>query len=238
MSHELRTPLNAIIGFSDLIKAESFGPLEPTYIEFATDINQSGAHLLAVINDILDFSKAEMGPLDISEDLVDVAAALRACLRMTQPRIAEKNLALETSIPDNLPAMRGDERRLKQIVINLMSNAVKFTPDGGRIVITTEINDAGELVLAIHDSGIGIGPDEIAKVFEPFYQAEGSLSRRFEGTGLGLPIVKRLVEMHGGQIALSSALGEGTLVTVRFPAERLQLPSNSELMSAFAALMS
>jgi PAS domain S-box-containing protein len=222
MSHELRTPLNAIIGFSDLIKTESFGALAPTYVEFAADINQSGAHLLAVINDILDFSKAEIGPLEMSEDLIDVAAALRACLRMTRPRIIERNLTVETRIPDDLPALRGDERRIKQIAINLLSNAVKFTPDGGRILISVAVNRSGELVLAIQDSGIGIGAGEIAKVFEPFYQADASLARRFEGTGLGLPIVKRLVEMHGGQIALSSTPGEGTLITIRFPAERLQ----------------
>jgi PAS domain S-box-containing protein len=232
MSHELRTPLNAIIGFSDLIMAESFGPLAPTYIEFATDINQSGAHLLAVINDILDFSKAEIGPLEMNEDLIDFAAALRASVRMTQPRIAEKNLTLETRIPDDLPALFGDERRIKQIAINLLSNAVKFTPDGGRITVSAELNGDGELVLAIQDSGIGIAADEIAKVFEPFYQTEASLARRFEGTGLGLPIVKRLVEMHGGQIALSSVADEGTLVTIRFPADRLQRPSGLELMSA------
>jgi cell cycle sensor histidine kinase DivJ len=230
MSHELRTPLNAIIGFSDLIQTESFGPLDPTYVDFATDINQSGAHLLAVINDILDFSKAEIGPLEMNEDLVDVPAALRASLRMTQPRIAEKNLTLETRIPDGMPALRGDERRIKQIAINLLSNAVKFTPDGGRIVVTAAVNGDGELVLAVQDSGIGIGADEIAKVFEPFYQAEAGLARRFEGTGLGLPIVKRLVEMHSGQIELSSTPGEGTLVTIRFPADRLQSPHNPELM--------
>jgi PAS domain S-box-containing protein len=232
MSHELRTPLNAIIGFSDLIKDESFGALAPTYVEFATDINQSGAHLLAVINDILDFSKAEIGPLEMNEDLLDVAAALRACLRMTQPRIAEKNLTLETRIPDDLPALLGDERRLKQIAINLLSNAVKFTPEGGRIAVTAAVNGDGELVLAFQDSGIGIGAGEIAKVFDPFYQAEASLSRRFEGTGLGLPIVKRLVEMHGGHIVLSSEPGEGTLVTIRFPAERLQAAHFPDFMPA------
>ena len=222
MSHELRTPLNAIIGFSDMIRGEMFGPIgSPKYVEYIKDINESGEHLLALINDILDLSKIEAGKLELYEKDIDVARAIRSCLTLVKERAEAGGLILESQIPPELPALRADERKLKQVLINLLSNAVKFTPAGGKVTIKSWLRPDDGFVFQVADTGIGIALEDIPKALAPFKQIEGQLNRKYEGTGLGLPLTKSLVELHGGSLDLQSEVGVGTTVTVRFPAERI-----------------
>jgi PAS domain S-box-containing protein len=221
MSHELRTPLNAIIGFSEVLKGELFGPLgSAQYAEYVADIFQSGTHLLDIINDILDVSKAEAGKLELHEEQVDLTAVVRSSLRLVKDRAAESSLRLETVLPDNLPSLLADERMVKQILINLLSNAVKFTPAGGTVSVIAEAGDRG-LELAVRDTGIGIAPENIDKVLEPFGQVDTAHNRTHQGTGLGLPLVKSLVKLHGGRLKIDSELGKGTTVTAHFEPGRL-----------------
>ena len=223
MSHELRTPLNAIIGFSDLMLAEIRGPIgDPEYRGYVVDIVDSGRHLLSIINDILDIAKTEAGELDLLEDPVAVEPLLTSAARSIAAAAQRADLRVSVSVPDGLPEIRADERRLRQIVLNLLSNAVKFTPAGGRIKIAAAVSTAG-LTITVADSGIGIAAENLGLVLQPFRQVDSRLARRFEGTGLGLPLSKRLVEMHGGTLALGSVLGEGTTVTVTLPRERLEV---------------
>jgi PAS domain S-box-containing protein len=220
MSHELRTPLNAVIGFADVIGTQLLGPVGNTrYIEYAHDIRSSGEHLLQLINDILDLSKAEAGQLTLHEGLVDVGAVVETCRRMLGPSIDERRVAVRVSVASDARYLRGDETRLRQIVLNLLSNAVKFTPEGGHVVLAARAEEAAT-VLAVTDTGIGIAPENLARVMEPFGQIESALSRSMPGTGLGLPLTKRLVELHGGTLDLASEPGAGTTVTLRFPRER------------------
>ncbi len=222
MSHELRTPLNAIIGFSEIMVRETFGGLGDTrYRGYARDINDSGAHLLSLINDILDLAKIEARKLELSEKSVDLAAVVAACLRIVNERADDGGVELVNRVGSALPPLRLDERATKQIVINLLSNAVKFTGAGGRIVIEAGLERDGGLSLVVRDSGIGIAAEDLPKIMQPFHQADGSLSRTYEGTGLGLPLVKSLVDLHGGTLTIESTLGVGTTVTVRFPAARV-----------------
>jgi signal transduction histidine kinase len=221
MSHELRTPLNAIIGFSELMSIQAFGPLAAQYCDYAGDINASGTHLLAIINDILDLSKAEAGKLELTEEPIDVARSLEATLRLLRPRAATAGIALATDIPDDLPALRGDERKFRQIFINLLGNSVKFTPAGGRIDLTAALAASGRLEIAVRDTGIGMRAADVPTALEPFRQIDNRLSRKYEGTGLGLPLTAAMVRLHGGELAIESAPGDGTRVTVAFPADRL-----------------
>ncbi|MCR6630816.1 MAG: PAS domain S-box protein [Magnetospirillum sp.] len=221
ISHELRTPLNAIIGFSELMKHEIFGPLEPvSYRTYVDDIHESGMHLLELINDILDMSKAEAGMTDLVDALVDVSAVIRSSMRMMSRRATANGIALVEDIPEDLPYLRADERRVRQIVLNLVSNAVKFTEEGGSVTVTAGCEPEG-LVLTVTDTGIGMTPDELERVMHPFVQADTRLSRKYEGTGLGLPLTKALVVAHGGTIRLSSEPEKGTSVQVVFPPERV-----------------
>ena len=221
MSHELRTPLNAIIGFSDMIKSEIFGPIEtPEYREYIVAIGDSGAHLLAVINDILDISKIEASSVKLSDDEVDVRRVIDAALTLVTPRAQSGEVALKRDIGRHLPLLRADEGKVKQILTNLLSNAVKFTLPGGRVRIRARLVDGG-IEIAVKDTGIGIAPPDITLVLAPFGQVDSTLSRKFEGTGLGLPLVKSMIELHGGTLRLDSTLGVGTTVTVAFPAERV-----------------
>ena len=222
MSHELRTPLNAIIGFSEMMRLETFGPIgNPRYIEYVGDIHESGTHLLSLINDILDLSKIEAGAFELKEEEVDLAQVVAACRRIIEVRAKEAGLTLDTRLSGKLPKLWSDERAVKQIILNLLSNAVKFTPTGGKVTVRAEIEEDGCFVLSVSDTGIGIDADDIPKVFKPFSQIDGSLSRKHDGTGLGLPLVKSLVDVHGGTIELESELGNGTIITIRFPAERV-----------------
>ena len=221
MSHELRTPLNAILGFSEIMTSETFGPLgNSRYREYSQDIFRSGKHLLALINDVLDFTRADAGELHMHEEDVDVAEAVKDAIRMIEAQASLQEIAIGTSLPSSLPPLRADHRRVRQILLNLLSNAVKFTPDGGKVEIEASL-DADGLVLRVSDTGIGIAESDIPLALERFGQIDSDLSRKYEGTGLGLPLSKCLMEHHGGTLEIESELGRGTTVTLTFPGERI-----------------
>ena len=221
MSHELRTPLNSIIGFSDLLKDGVFGPIgNPKYKGYAGDINESGIHLLEVIGDILDVSRIEIGELDLAEDKVDIGETVETCMTMVRERSHKAKVSLTSKMPDGLPRLHADQRRVKQILLNLLTNAIKFTPAEGSVVLEAGLDEGGAIVLEIRDTGIGIAPEEIPKVLEPFAQVGDVMTRGHEGTGLGLSLAKSLAEMHGGTLSIDSRLGKGTRVSVSFPGHR------------------
>jgi len=222
VSHELRTPLNAIIGFSGLMEGERFGPLgSPRYREYVADIKQSGEHLLEVINNILNMTRAEAGKLDLHEDDLDIVDLAQTCVRHMQPRMTQARLQLELSLPTSPLMLRADAAKLRQILFNLLSNAMKFTPEGGQVQLRLERRGDGGLDIAIIDTGVGMAPQDIPLALQPFTQLDNSLARRYEGTGLGLPLTRSLVELHGGRLHLESSLGQGTTATVTFPARRI-----------------
>jgi signal transduction histidine kinase len=220
-SHELRTPLNAIIGFSEFLKMEMFGPLgSDRYKSYAEDIHDSGQHLLQVISDILDLSRSEANKLDITEEDVSLGAAVGGCLRMFRTKAAEEGVRLSTH-QGPWPLLRADDRLVKQMLINLISNAIKFTPMGGEITLHVACDDDGGCAISVIDTGIGIAEHDIPKILEPFAQVESSYVRSHEGLGLGLPLVKKIIELHGGTLEIRSGLGMGTTATIRFPAYRV-----------------
>ena len=222
MSHELRTPLHAIIGFSELIQQQAPSkPGSPPIAGYAADILGSGRHLLALINTILDISKVESGTATLNETVFPVADLVRASVVSVRSQAEARNIALVVEMPDGIVRLRGDRTRLLQVLINLLSNAVKFTPDQGRIVLAVSIPASGELVFSVTDTGIGMTGAEIAVAMEPFGQVESSLSRSFEGTGLGLPLAVKLTELHGGRLELVSTKGCGTTAKVCLPRERV-----------------
>jgi PAS domain S-box-containing protein len=222
VSHELRTPLNAIIGFSDIIQREMFGPLgNPHYLSYIRDIHQSGSHLHDVINDILDLSKVEAGKLELSEEEVNIAASVARCMRVVQPRAEEGRIALSARLDEKLPRVRGDARKIKQILINLLSNAVKFTEPGGSVTLSAALTPEGAVQIVIADTGIGMDAKGMKAAMQPFGQVDSALNRKYEGTGLGLPLTRALVELHGGTFEIDSAPGEGTRAIVRLPACRV-----------------
>ncbi len=221
MSHELRTPLNSIIGFSDILRQQTFGPLgSDRYPQYSNDIHASGLHLLQLINDILDVSKIEADALELSPEPVDIRNAVESCLPMIFERASRAKVVVETEIEDGLPRLVADPLRLKQILLNLLTNSLKFTPSGGDVRVEAYLGKDGGIVLAVTDTGIGIAAEDIPKVTEPFGQVESPLVRRFEGTGLGLSLVKSLTELHGGTFGIDSQVGKGTRATISFPAER------------------
>ena len=223
MSHELRTPLNAIIGFSDIMRQQLLGPVgRQIYLDYANDIHNSGQHLLEVINDILDIAKLEAGKLDLNEQQVELDEVIESCIRLLRDRGIDSGVTLQTRLAPGLPGLFADQTKLRQILLNLLSNAVKFTPSGGNITVSAAVDADGWLRLAVQDTGIGIPEDRIAQVLEPFAQIDSSLSRRHQGTGLGLPLTKALTEQHGGEFILESRLGQGTTATVRLPPWRLR----------------
>ena len=220
ISHELRTPLNAIIGFSSMMLMEMRGPLgHEAYKEYANDIHQSGCHLLEVINDILDLSKISVGKFDIDAETISLPSVIQDCLRMVQIRAEAAGLELIIDAQPDLPPLCADERIIKRIVLNLLSNAIKFT-EKGYVRISAQFGAEGGISLSVTDTGIGIAPEALPRLMRPFVQADGSLARKYEGTGLGLSLVKSMIELHGGRIDLSSTLGIGTIVTLHFPRER------------------
>ncbi|MEO5337598.1 MAG: PAS domain S-box protein [Magnetospirillum sp. WYHS-4] len=222
MSHELRTPLNAIIGFSDLMSGQIFGPLgRPEYLEYAKDINDSGRHLLDLINDILDVSRLEIQELDLDDRPLDVADIGEFCLGLVRSRATNAGLALKLELAEPLPRINGDERRIKQVLLNLLTNAVKFTPEGGRITLSAGVEKDGWFAFRVADTGIGIAPEDIETALSTFGQVDGSLARKYEGAGLGLPLARRLTEAHGGRLLMESQVGLGTTVTVLLPPERV-----------------
>ncbi len=222
MSHELRTPLNAILGFAEIMREQLFGPLgNPSYREYAGDIHDSGLHLLNLINDILDVSKAEAGKIELSEEILDIEDVIKSSTHLVKARSEAGRISLELRLQDPLPSVRADERLMKQILLNLLTNAIKFTPADGLVLLEAGVEMDGEFVINITDTGIGIAPEDIPKVMRPFGQVDSALSRKHQGTGLGLPLTKSLVELHGGRFAIESTKGVGTRVTVRLPATRV-----------------
>jgi two-component system, cell cycle sensor histidine kinase PleC len=221
MSHELRTPLNAVIGFSEMIRDAMIGPVDERYREYASDIRKSGGHLLSLINDVLDLSKVEAGQLELHAEPVVLADLVDDCRRLVAERVQTGGLRLTVEIPPDLPPLLVDRLRLKQIVLNLLSNSVKFTPGGGRIMLTAAVTAQGGVAISVSDTGIGMAAAEIPLALQPFAQVDSALNRRFEGTGLGLPLVRRLTELHGGRLDIASASGRGTAVTITLPASRV-----------------
>ena len=223
MSHELRTPLNAIIGFADIIKSRMFGSASERYPEYAGDISNSANHLLALINDILNLAKLEAGKFQLQEQEVNLALLVADCVHLVERQAREGKINLSVTLdPEALP-LRADERRLRQVILNLLSNAVKFTPEGGEVRVTSARRNGG-LSLSINDTGIGIAAEDIPKVLAPFGQVESKVRRKHEGTGLGLPLAKQLVELHGGLLTIDSRLDVGTTVTILLPASRMVAP--------------
>ncbi len=219
MSHELRTPLNAIIGFSDMMRSRILGELgHDQYADYVEDIHQSGQHLLAIVNDVLDLSKIEAGRMVLHVEPVDLTELIDDCYRLMGARVAEAGIGLAVSeAAEPLPAIMADAVKLKQIILNLLSNSVKFTPRDGVVTIAAaRINDL-QVVISVSDTGIGMAADDVAVAMQPFQQVDNTISRRFQGTGLGLPLARALAEQHGGRLAIDSAKGQGTTVTITLP---------------------
>lgn len=221
MSHELRTPLNAIIGFAEIIAEQMFGPVKPpNYRDYARNIHAAGSQLLAVINDILDMTRIEAGQARLQEENFDLAALVRAALAMVANAAKEKKLELGCDFADGLPLLEADPRKVKQMLINLLSNAIKFTERGG-VRVTAEHRSTGEFAVAVVDTGIGIALENMDKAMAPFGQVDSTLARRHQGTGLGLPLTRSLIELHGGRLEIKSAPGVGTTAQLVFPADRV-----------------
>jgi signal transduction histidine kinase len=216
MSHELRTPLNSIIGFSTMLKDEQLGPLDDEYRRYAEDIHDSGAHLLEVINDILDLSKIEAGKLKMHYQLCSVDKIINKSMKMLEERARQGCVSMLCDMPERMPKMVGDNVRLLQIMLNLASNGVKFTPENGTVTIRVRFdtgnNDVHYFHIEVEDTGVGMSEADIAHAFDAFTQGDAGLNRRTEGTGLGLALTKRLVELHNGSISIHSELGKGTVV--------------------------
>ena len=221
MSHELRTPLNAILGFSEIMREALVGPLPATYQNYARDIHASGTYLLRLINDVLDTSKIEVGQLRLQEEPIDLADLLNECERLVADKAVEAGVQISRNLPPHLPGVLADRLRIKQIVLNLLSNAIKFTPPAGEVSVAVALSEEGGLALRISDTGIGMRPEDIPLALEPFRQLDNSFTRRYEGTGLGLPLAKALIELHSGRLIVDSAPQKGTRVTVWLPPSRI-----------------
>jgi two-component system cell cycle sensor histidine kinase PleC len=233
MSHELRTPLNAILGFSDLMQKQIFGNLgSHQYVEYSGHINDSGRHLLGLINDVLDLAKIEAGRMTVKAVDLNIRESMQQALRLFEVRAASGQVTLICEADRDLPLLHADERGTHQILLNLISNAVKFTPPGGTVTAFARSLPSGEVEIGVSDTGVGIDPADIEAVFAAFGQGRHDISSPEKGTGLGLPIVKGLVEAHGGSVRLDSTLGRGTTITCRFPRERVTAPQPAPLRLA------
>lgn len=222
IAHELRTPLNAIIGFSDVIRSELFGPAgNAKYPDYANDIHQAGTHLLRLINDLLDVSRLEAGEFSMAEEEICLEECITGSLHMLEEQALKKRITLSRDIPSDLPFMLGDRTRIKQILVNLVCNAIKFTPPEGLVHVSAARLPAGGIRITVADTGIGITPENLSLVFETFKQISNPLTGPQEGAGLGLPLAKKLTERHGGILEISSAQGRGTKACVTFPASRI-----------------
>ena len=233
MSHELRTPLNAILGFSEIIAQECFGPTgSPRYKEYAGDIHSSGAHLLSLINDLLDVAKIEAGKMDIDPNPLEVRKTLEGALKIMAPKAREKRQELVIDVEADTPPLYADERALKQILINLVSNASKFTPEGGRISVIASKAPGGAFQIMVEDNGPGIPREKLDRIFTPFNQVDNRYDRQAGGTGLGLALVRGLSELHGGRAWIESEYGRGCKVFVVLPSEPVPAQRNSEIAAA------
>ena len=218
MSHELRTPLNAIIGFSGMIMSEALGPIgSPRYKEYARDIQESGSHLLGLISNILDVSKIEAGQVNLQTEEIEIDDVINACVSIIRDRARSARIAVAVDIQDDLPILIADETKLKQVLINLLTNAVKFTPAGGSVTISVSCSEATGYCIKIEDTGIGMAPEDIPRALVAFHQVANKTPHANEGTGLGLTLAKSLVELHGGRLDMASAVDVGTTVTILFP---------------------
>jgi PAS domain S-box-containing protein len=222
VSHEIRTPLNAIIGFSELMMEERFGPVSnERYREYLKDIHTSGGHLLSLVNDLLDLSKIEAGKLELSFTSVSLNALTQQCVAIMQPQANRERIIIRTSLPPTVPQIVADARSVRQIVLNLLSNSIKFTGAGGQVIVSTALNDDGEVALRVRDTGIGMSEKDLAAALEPFRQLATSVNGAAGGTGLGLPLTKALAEANRARFHIKSAPQAGTLVEIAFPANRV-----------------
>jgi signal transduction histidine kinase len=247
MTHELRTPLNAIIGFSELIRDQASGGSTAQDIEYAKEINAGGHHLLSVINDVLDMSRIEAGQYDLTDYPVNLADVLRSSCAALASRAEEGQVRLTCtaepagaldapgSAPVQAVAVRADQRAVRQVLLNVLANAVKFTPAGGSVTAGMEAYGDGGLAVVITDTGIGMDADMVHDLFEPFRQADHSITRRFGGTGLGLAISRGLMELHNGTLTIDSAPGKGTSVRITFPPERVLATPNADMLHELKA---
>ncbi|MCW8915738.1 MAG: hybrid sensor histidine kinase/response regulator [Magnetovibrio sp.] len=221
LSHELRTPLNAVIGFSELMLNDLAGELQAKQREYIDDIHKSGQYLHGLIGTVLDLSKIEADRLEVSEDFISIADVIDEVVERTGVAYTDAEVKLIANVQTSLPVLKGDPTKVRQIITNIVTNAVKYSPDGGDVNIGVRLSDGGEMLVEIKDQGIGIPKDDITKILMPFERTQVSKDRQIEGTGLGLPLTKGLVEAHGGAINIESDVGVGTVVTVSFPASRL-----------------
>jgi signal transduction histidine kinase len=229
MSHELRTPLNAIIGFSEIIRQEYLGPVgSPKYMDYATDIHLSGKHLLTIINDILDLARAESGQLAIREQVFDLRELVGAVHAQLAGQALEAGLDLTVEMPGENVTARGDQRLLRQVLLNIVSNAVKFTPSGGRVAVIMDADCQEGIRIIVRDTGVGIPPEHIERVLRPFEQVENALSRSHGGAGLGLSFALKVIELHEGTLTIDSAVGTGTTVRVMLPPSRLDAAEDGD----------
>jgi two-component system, cell cycle sensor histidine kinase PleC len=225
LSHELRTPLTAILGFSEAIRDQLFGPLgNPRYSEYAGHVHNSGQHLLNLASEILAFSQGESSTLLLSESDIDIAALIEGCVNLIASRAERQRLRIIRSVQHGLPALCADETKLRQILLNLLTNAVKFTPPGGEITIMACLSSDGGITISVADTGVGMASADIPRAMAPFVRLENALVQETEGVGLGLPLCKRLAELHGAELAVASELGMGTTCTIRFPLSRTRPP--------------
>jgi len=237
MTHELRTPLNAILGFSELIRDQHLGPVgNARYAEYAGDIHYSGRHLLSVIRDVLDMARIDAGKIDLQEEAVDLDQIVANALRLVHAQAVQAGVDLRTDVDPTLPALWADPVRLKQVLLNLLTNAVKFTGAGGTVVVCAGRTPEGALAITVADTGVGIPAAKLDLVLQPFSQAHRDHAGSAQGSGLGLPISKSLMELHGGDLRLDSVEGQGTTVTIRLPAERVGVdgPSSGRAISRIA----
>jgi len=230
ISHELRTPLNAIIGFSEILQSQSFGPLgDEKYMDYVNHINASGVHLSETISDIIEFTKLETGETRLFERKVDISETLATAVQQLLPFAQMTNVKVTGASGENLPLVYGDDAKLRKIVVNLLSNAIKFTPHGGDVAISAKTDDAGNLVITISDTGIGIPEENLAKIFEAFGQIDSDLNRRYEGLGLGIPLAIKMAKLHGAHLMFDSEVGVGTTVAFVFPKTRVLDGTGKEL---------
>jgi len=236
MSHELRTPLNAIIGFAELLETQGAAGIDAdSRRQYIRDIASSGRHLLSLINDLLDLSKIEAEEFALREEIFDLRSEIAGCLKIVAERARQEEVTLTDNLAANLPPLNADMRACKQIVLNLLTNAIKFTEPGGSVTIAAQPAADGGIAVSVADTGIGMTEREIALALQPFQQIDSGLARRYEGTGLGLPLVKGLVELHGGTFTIASAPGRGTTATVHFPASRSVAPGEAAELTSGAA---